>query len=289
VLVFVRHSLTYRYSKPVFCEPVTIRLRPRDDPFQRLVSWSWSITPEPVGTSQFRDLDGNLVLRAWFEGLTESLVIHSDANVETLCFDPYRFLLAPEAAVLPVRLEAIEQGLAAHYSRATNLSPRLAELAEDLQKQTGRQTVRFLSALASYLHESFKVIHRPKGEPLPSEKTLADRQGSCRDLAVLFCDVCRAAGLPARFVSGYCADPDADGRHYLHAWGEVYLPGAGWRGFDPTQGLAVADRHISLAASRLPALASPTSGAFRGTGATSELVAAIEVSGDENASAESAG
>jgi transglutaminase-like putative cysteine protease len=278
VLIQARHTLNYTYSRGVFCEPVTIRLRPRDDAFQKLVKWTYSISPEPVGSSQFRDLEGNLVLRAWFEGLTEFLRIESQIEIETLCFDPYQFLLTPEAAVLPIRMDAIEQTFAGHYSRLTNLSPKIAELADDIQRQTGKQTVRFLSGLTHHLHQSFQVIHRPTGEPLPSEKTLADQCGSCRDLAVLFCDVCRGAGLPARFVSGYCVDPDEKGNHSLHAWGEVYLPGAGWRGFDPTLGLAVADRHISLAASRLPAMASPTSGVFRGTGATSELKATVEVS-----------
>ena len=116
-------------------------------------------------------------------------------------------------------------------------------------------------------HATFVTVH-PTGDPWPPEKTLADRTGSCRDIAVLFCEVCRAAGLPSRFVSGYAVDPDHSGCHHLHAWSEIYLPGAGWRGFDPTLGLAVADRHVSLAAARLPALAAPTSGVYRGTGVT---------------------
>ncbi len=205
-------------------------------------------------------------------------MIESTVEVETLCFDPFRFLLTPEATILPIRMDAIEQTLANHYAKVITMSPRIVELADDLQRQTGKQTVRFLSVLASYLHDQFKIVHRPTGEPWPSEKTLAEGSASCRDLAVLFADICRAAGLPARFVSGYCVDPDEDGRHFLHAWSEVYLPGAGWRGFDPTQGLAVSDRHISLAASRLPAFASPTSGVFRGTGATSELTAKVSIS-----------
>jgi transglutaminase-like putative cysteine protease len=280
VLVRVQHSLDYLYSRAVFCEPVTIRLRPRDDSFQKLKSWHCTIDPQPAGMSQYRDLDGNLVLRAWFEGLTEHLKIHSALEVETLCFDPFQYLLAPEAAVLPIRLDAIEQSLAATYSKPGTMSPKIAELADELQRQTGKQTTRFLSVLSAHLHDAIKFTVRPTGDPWPPEKTLADRTGSCRDIAVLFCEVCRAAGLPSRFVSGYAVDPDHAGCHHLHAWSEVYLPGAGWRGFDPTLGLAVADRHVSLAAARLPALAAPTSGVYRGTGVTSELTAHVEISAD---------
>jgi transglutaminase-like putative cysteine protease len=260
---------------------VTIRLRPREDATQRVVQWKWSIDPHPVGTSEFRDLDGNLILKAWFEGLTKTLSVKSDCDVESLCTDPFRFLLLAEATVLPVRVEPIEQSLAAHFSKPGTLSPRIVEVSEDIQRQTGRQTVRFLCALTAHIRDSFNVIMRPSGEPWPAEKTLEQKSGSCRDLAVLFCEICRSAGLPSRFVSGYTVDPDADGRHHLHAWSEVYLPGAGWRGFDPTTGLAVSNRHIALAAARLPTLASPTSGAFRGTGVTSELTASVRVAVDD--------
>ncbi|MBX3441469.1 MAG: transglutaminase family protein [Planctomyces sp.] len=275
--VRIQHELHYVYSREVFCEPVMIRLRPREDAAQRIRSWKCSIAPEPEGISEFRDLDGNIVLKAWFEGLTSSLRIMTDAEVETLQSDPYRFLLNPEAAVLPARLDPIDQSLAAHYAKPGTLSPRMVAMAEELERQAGRQTIRFLMALTSHLNESCQVIIRPTGEAWPAEKTLSERAGSCRDLAVLFCEVCRSAGLPARFVSGYSVDPDLDGLHHLHAWGEVYLAGAGWRGFDPTAGLAVGDRHIAVAAARLPPSASPTSGAFRGTGVSSQLEANVRV------------
>ena len=95
--------------------------------------------------------------------------------------------------------------------------------------------------------------------------------GACRDVSVLFNDACRSLGLPARFVSGYFeGDPD-NPENDLHAWSEVYLPGAGWRGFDPTHGLAVAARHVALIAGIEPDQAAPLTGSFRGTEATSEI------------------
>ena len=110
-----------------------------------------------------------------------------------------------------------------------------------------------------------RPVVRPHGAALSPEATWGERTGACRDLAPLFNEVCRLVGLPARFVSGYGYSDFLDERH-LHAWSEVYLPGAGWRGFDPTIGLAVADRHIAVAAARDPEDTAPTSGTYRGTG-----------------------
>ena len=94
---------------------------------------------------------------------------------------------------------------------------------------------------------------------------------------MLFIEMCRQLGLPARFVSGYVEGTDRQGDHHLHAWPEVYIPGGGWRGYDPTTGLAVADRHIPLASGAPPSTALPVDGTFRGTGATSIMTTELRV------------
>jgi len=101
-------------------------------------------------------------------------------------------------------------------------------------------------------------------------------RGSCRDLAVLFIEACRTLNIPSRFVSGYGVSLDETTDHELHAWAEVYLPGAGWRGFDPSIGLAITERHLAVAVGATPELAAPTSGAFRGE-AESWLETEIEI------------
>ena len=101
--------------------------------------------------------------------------------------------------------------------------------------------------------------------------TLRLATGACRDLAVLFIDSCRAVGLPARFVSGYHCGQAPANRRYLHAWAEVFLPGAGWRGFDPLQGIAVADQHIAVAASAHPRAAAPISGSLNSAATAAHL------------------
>ena len=111
---------------------------------------------------------------------------------------------------------------------------------------------------------------RDHGAPLPPSITFQKKRGACRDLVLLFMAVCRRFGLASRFVSGYQeGDPDMEQRH-LHAWAEVYIPGGGWRGYDPSHGLVVADRHIALAASYAPEGTAPVKGSFRGTGVSAE-------------------
>ena len=145
------------------------------------------------------------------------------------------------------------------------------------------ETVPFLGLITHRIHETCEAVVRHHDDPWPASVTLAERRGACRDLAVLLTTACRAVGLAARFVSGYQAgDPEQTERE-LHAWAEVYLPGAGWRGYDPMRGTAVSDQHVALAAGLTPRAAAPTSGTFRGTGATSTLhtdVSMIVTSGE---------
>ena len=114
------------------------------------------------------------------------------------------------------------------------------------------------------------------GAPFAAETTLREQEGSCRDLAVLFCAACRAVGLAARFVSGYERDASLQENGDLHAWAEVYLEGGGWRGYDPSRALAVASTHVAVAAASDPLLASPVSGTFRGA-ATAKLEFSISM------------
>jgi transglutaminase-like putative cysteine protease len=123
--------------------------------------------------------------------------------------------------------------------------------------------------LAQQLHAMLGRVERPEGEPLAPEETLRRGEASCRDQTLLFMETCRSLGYAARFVSGYYyAGPESDD-HELHAWAELYLPGGGWRGFDPTSGLAAGEAHIAIAAAIQPRMAAPVSGSIRGRGSSS--------------------
>jgi transglutaminase-like putative cysteine protease len=151
------------------------------------------------------------------------------------------------------------------------------ELAEQLREASRSEVIPFLTRLTETIAHRFKVVLREQGSPWPPATTIEQRQGACRDLAVLWVDVCRAVGLAARFVSGYHAGYGEQDHRYLHAWGEVYLPGAGWRGFDPTNGLAVSDRHVAVAAAADPQHAAPVTATYRGNNVEAELTTDVLV------------
>lgn len=263
----ITHITTYTYSQPIRLEPHTIRLRPRCDGWQTLQEFELEVSPKPSGQSAIIDLDGNTMIKAWFDTtLTDQLHIKTRSHVETHCTNPFNYLLDSWTLKLPLDYPASLQGQLQPYliGHWRSIDPVAVELAQDIYHAVAGDTVTFLMELNQRIYQTCKHSVRETGEPLPPSITWKQQVGSCRDVAVLFMEVCRAIGLAARFVSGYQeGDPDTEQR-YLHAWVEVYLPGAGWRGYDPTLGLAVADGHIALAASAISGSAAPVTGGFRG-------------------------
>ena len=257
---------------------MTLRLRPREDASQQLLRHHVWVDPEPAGMTEYVDLDGHAAVQLWFDGLTSSLSVVVSSTVETLRTNPFDFLLPTEAVRLPPAYpEAVRRGLASYLSGG-DVAPAVRLAADAVLARSEGRTVPFLTELTRWIYASHEKIVRLEGPPLLPAETLAAGAGSCRDLAVLFNEMCRAVGLAARFVSGYHEREAPDGRRYLHAWSEVYLPGAGWRGFDPAEGLAVADRHVVLASGLQPLTAAPTDGTFRGNGASSTLDSQIVIS-----------
>ncbi len=271
MLFHIKHTTRYTYSRTVFCEPFTLRLRPREDSAQRLVRYQVSIEPEPAGRTEYLEFDGSTAMQCWFSVPTCLLTIRATSVVETIRTNPFNFLLDIGALLLPIEYKPeLRATLQPYRTPAQTVGP-VAQLAEQIAADVGRGTVPFLATLARWISENVSHVVRLNGDPMPAETTLVERQGTCRDLAVLFAEACQTVGLAARFVSGYQARPEEDGQRHLHAWAEIYLPGAGWRGFDPGQGLAVADQHVALATGLHPRAAAPTAGTFRGTGVTSTL------------------
>jgi transglutaminase-like putative cysteine protease len=274
MLFNIEHYTDYSFTRPVFLEPHYLRFQPRSDPSQRLLRFDLEIDPAPAGTSQALDADGNQVTLAWFNQLHGELSIHATAEVETRRENPFDYLLLPENRRLPIGYQPWEHSqLAAACKRAVIPEPcdPVRELAEKLREAAGNELVSFLTRLSTTIYDRFKRIRRESGPAWPATTTMEQRQGACRDLAVLFMDACRCVGLAARFVSGYQEGYGSQERRDLHAWAEVYLPGAGWRGYDPTHGLAVADRHVAVAASPEPANAMPVIATYRGDNVESQL------------------
>jgi transglutaminase-like putative cysteine protease len=142
--------------------------------------------------------------------------------------------------------------------------PSAIELTQEALMGSNQQTLSFLHQLIELIQDRVKYTQRHIGPAWPAGRTLRERIGSCRDLAMLMVTCCRVVGLPARFVSGYQLLDPAPARYDLHAWAEVYLPGAGWRGFDPSAGSEVNERYVVLATSSKPDLTAAVSGSFSG-------------------------
>jgi transglutaminase-like putative cysteine protease len=275
MLFHIHHTITYTYGRPVFLEPMTLRLTPRQDGSQRLLSHRLAILPTPAGQSQVVEPDGTAATVSWFESTHEDLTIEMEALVETLRDNPFDWIVTePAVRTLPAAYGDEEaQSLAPYRGPGPGgEGSSVATWARALAGEVGDDTASFLSHLADQIHQGFEHVGRPDGDPHSAEATLRERRGACRDTAMLFVEACRSLGLACRFVSGYSMHhPPEVSEHELHAWAEVYLPGAGWRGYDPSLGLAVADGHVVLAATPDHRLAAPVTGRFRGTGVTSQM------------------
>jgi transglutaminase-like putative cysteine protease len=273
MLFRIRHSLHYRYDRPVFLEPLTVRLTPRQDSSQRLLHHTLELEAAPNGRSASLDADGNASAVVWFDDLRQSLDLTVTMEVETLRDNPFDWIITdPGVATLPARYDAATALSLSPFLAREPVDPEVATWAAELAVGVEGATAPFLMALADAIHHGFHHVGRPDGDPLEPAETLAGRSGACRDTAMLYVAACRSQGLAARFVSGYSMHhPPEVTEQELHAWAEVYLPGAGWRAYDPSLGLAVADGHVVLATAPDHRLAAPLSGSYRGTGVGSSM------------------
>jgi transglutaminase-like putative cysteine protease len=268
------HSTLYKYEFPVALNPHTFRLRPRANSAQRLIAFDIEIVPAPIGTTECLDQDGNLALNAWFDATTRELSIRTRFTVETLLENPFDYVLSGDSIHLPMVYPEPLRAALWPYRNNGNVGKDVRHYAESTASGAQWNSLSFLAALNRRIFQTCRSTVRPDGQAWPSDRTLTLREGSCRDLAVLFCDSCRVVGLAARFVSGYECVPSSGPDSYMHAWAEVYLPGVGWRGYDPSRGLAVSNGHIAVAAGFDPELAAPVAGWYSG-GANSNIEASL--------------
>lgn len=276
----VEHRTSYTYSDPVALGPQTLRLRPRPDGQMRELGFSLLVEPAPALRADVLDAEGNLVTRLWFEGETRRLEIVSRFTVETGPPGAPPLLIDSRYAALPLDYPPAEGAVLAPYRLAGRPAPQVRALAEDLARGAGIDPLAFLSLLNDHLFRRIEREIREEGAPQTPAETLSRGRGACRDQTLLFLAVTRAQGFAGRFVSGYQdrSALDTPERH-LHAWPEVYLPGLGWQGFDPTRGIAAGSGHVAVAAARDPAGAMPVEGSYFGA-ARSELGFELRIRAD---------
>ena len=269
----VRHETLYHYTMPVRLGPHVLRLNPRANGSRMLVR-DLMVVPAPAARHDSTDHFGNRVTHVSFEGLSDFLRIESRFDLEIPVSTPLR---DPGLPRLPWSLSSRDDVLA-DYRPARGHEAAVQAFAAALASESGWAALPFLNHLNQTLFTRFDRRIRIEGTAQAPAHTLAIGRGACRDLTVLFMASCCSLGVAARFVSGYQAKSDtSDGQRHLHSWPEVFLPGAGWRGFDPTHGTAVADGHVALCAAPDQAATMPIEGSFYGNGLTATLNYRVQI------------
>ncbi|MBU1659206.1 transglutaminase family protein [bacterium] len=261
------HRTYYNYSAQVRLGPHRLLLRPREDHELRIESFVIKTNP-PAKIHWQRDAEGNSVATATFDLPASQLLIESEVIIQQYNEYPLDFLLRDYAIAYPFNYRQDDNILLSAYMVLPNQETQNVLnrwVANFWQVGENIQTYILLQRLSAYIYQtlSYKVREEPGVQT--AKQTLSCGTGSCRDFALLFIESARCFGLASRFVSGYLYAPlMSDKVGATHAWAEVYLPGAGWKGFDPTIGKMAGTDHIAVAVARLPESVPPISGSFSG-------------------------
>jgi uncharacterized protein (DUF2126 family)/transglutaminase-like putative cysteine protease len=271
ILVSLQHVTRYHYDRPIALGPQIVRLRPAPHCRTRIPSYSLKVTPAEHFVNWQQDPNGNWLARFVFPERTTEFTITVDLIADMSVINPFDFFIDPTATDYPFAYAAeFDEELAPYLAKETP-GPLLTKFLASVPREK-QNTVDFLVALNQRLQNEISYLVRMDPGVQSPEETLLLASGSCRDTAWLLVQILRHLGLAARFVSGYLIQlvPDLkslDGPSGatadftdLHAWTEVYLPGAGWIGLDPTSGLLTGEGHLPVAATPHYRAAAPISG-----------------------------
>ena len=270
--VALNHVTHYRYDRLVGLGPQVVRLRPAPHCRTRILSYSLKVTPGDHFVNWQQDPEANYLARFVFPEKTRELRIEVDLIAEMAVLNPFDFFLEPYAETYPFGYQGAEKRDLAPYLVMFRGEPLFREYLASVPRERKR-TIDWLVELNLRLSRDIKYLIRMEPGVQTPELTLRKQSGSCRDSSWLLVQLLRHMGLAARFVSGYLIQLTADMKSLdgpsgperdftdLHAWCEVYLPGAGWIGLDPTSGLLAGEGHIPLACTPEPGAAAPITGA----------------------------
>ncbi len=279
--VALHHKTHYHYDRRVALAPHVVRLRPAPHCRTPVLSYSLNLAPKPHFINWQQDPHSNYLARVVFPEKTTELLVEVDLVAEMSVFNPFDFFLEPAAEQFPF---SYEPWLAKDLAPFLEVSPDGGQLAGFISTIDRRpqRTVDFLVDVNYRLSKEIAYVIRLEPGVQTPDETLQLRRGSCRDSGWLLVQILRRLGLAARFVSGYLIQLTPDVKSLdgpsgasadftdLHAWAEVFLPGAGWVGLDPTSGLLAGEGHLPLAATPEPFSAAPVTGALDECEATLE-------------------
>jgi transglutaminase-like putative cysteine protease len=284
MLLRVSHLTRYYYSHQVLLAPHRLYLRPRASARQNVRAFRLQFAPNAQVVATLDPHDNSLDWAYWLEP-TAAMNIELEFEVETLGSNPFDFILRADAVTFPPAYEAAERAdLAPWLVRpAAGAESRLRSWLDGQLPSPPTATLAWLTAVNTAVMRSIGYTRRDEHGIQTPEDTLDRGTGSCRDFATLLIDLCRMSGLAARFVSGYLYDPPPDvpadtPPTAMHAWVEVYLPGGGWRGLDPTRGIFCDGAFVPVAHAVRGESVSPVQGSFSAKGpVTAELQADISI------------
>ena len=272
----VRHTTTYRYRQPVAFGEHRILFRPRDSYDQRLIDSSLDIDPAPKSLHWMHDVFGNCVAIACFAGRSDRLRFESTITLDHLPDTALEFPIAGYARRYPFSydqedmpdlLRSIERQYPDRNNDVMLWARRFARGAAGGSQDLG--TLELLVDITRAIRRDFTYVRREEMGIQTPQETLKLQSGSCRDFALLMMEAVRALGFAARFVTGYLFSPAREGHinkggGSTHAWVQVYIPGAGWMEFDPTNGIVGSHDLIRVGVARDPAQAVPLWGNYTG-------------------------
>jgi len=267
----LNHVTHYSYDRLVNLGPQTIRLRPAPHCRSKIISYSLKVEPEGHFINWQQDPFANYQARLVFPNKTKEFKVTIDVVMDMAVYNPFDFFLEPDAEEFPFSYEANLKQELVPYLTPDPVTPLLQACLDKIDRAK-RRSVIFLVDLNTMVHNDIKYTIRMEPGVQTPDETLTLKSGSCRDSAWLMVQLLRNCGLAARFVSGYLIQLKPDVKSLdgpsgtevdftdLHAWCEVYLPGAGWVGLDATSGLLAGEGHIPLACTPQPSGAAPIEG-----------------------------
>jgi transglutaminase-like putative cysteine protease len=271
-ILSVRHTTTYTYKRKVSLGEHRLMFRPRDNWDQRLLDSMLSISPEPSSTRWVLDVFGNCVTVVDFSQQAKELTFASTIRILHFPTRPLDFPIAAHAEHYPFSYDTEEmpdllRSIERQYPDRNNVLYRWAR--QFVKTSASTDTHDMLASITQRIHTAFTYVSRDTMGIQDPLTTLSLASGSCRDFAILMIEAVRSLGLAARFVSGYIHVPPALDAQYsgggsTHAWMQVYIPGAGWMEFDPTNGIVGNCDLIRVAVVRDPVQAVPIWGTFEG-------------------------
>ncbi len=259
----VRYESLYRYEEPVGFSPQEVRLFPWVDRFGRVRRFDFKVDKSAVVRYR-RDVFDNVVASCFYPERLPELRFDLEIDLDLEEKDAFDFILESDAVELPFPYDpALKEILAPYLQRQTNEALTIPNWKSPAEERVG--TVSSLVSLNHALHECIGYERREEGAACTPQETLQRGRGACRDVAVLLAEILRAAGLASRLVSGYLRESETESRKAegsLHAWTEVFLPGAGWIGMDATNGVFTNHNFIAAAVGLRPADITPISGRY---------------------------